>query len=1349
MLRRCAALTVPASVAIILAIGRFQSPRIFEPPWLLPLLNTVLLSAVACIVAYVAARAYRLTGSLSLLAFGSGVLMYGTGSLLAGWLTGAPGGLIPALTTHNTAAALGGALLLVSALAATQVAATHPARLRPRIVSIAYLAVVTGATIVAALSLMGLTPVFFIPGAGFTPVRNVTLGAAVACFALAAILVARRHQQQRQADFLYWQALALAMFAIGLGALFLQPEVGSLVGWAGRGVQYVGSLYLLVAVGRAARDATRQQLPLERTIAALFRNAEEQYRTLIETATYAIITVDETGRVLLWNAAAERTFGYPRAEAIGRPLSDLTGLPPAIWALDSSALAKESSVQGITATPVEAEVRRKDGEPFPAEVSVSRHETDSGWIGTLILRDITARKQAEEERQLTSDLLRLANTKSESRELIEAVVTHLRRWLDCDAVGVRLRAGDDFPYFEAQGFSADFVEMENRLCAVDASGAPVRDATGKPVLECMCGNILRGRFDPSKSFFTAAGSFWTNSTSALLATTTDEDRLAPMHIRCTAQGYESVTLIPLCAGAETIGLLQVNDRRKGRFTPERIALLERVGNSIASALAERRTRESLRESERKFIAFMDFLPGHAYIKDGEGRHLFVNKGLERYFGTASAACVGKTFAELVPADPGAGQAIAGHDARVLASRMPFLSEVTVDSEGVHRTFLASKFPIPREDGGALLGGIAIDITERKRAEAALEASEARYRSLYATMNDAVVLHELVRDASGHAVDYRILDCNPAFTRLTEITREQAVGARASALYGTGTAPYLEIYERVTTTGEPVTWETHFAPMDKHFRIGVFTPAPGQFATVTSDITAFRQMEAALRMSEELYRSVHEHSPLAVVLWTLDGRITDWNRRAEALFGWTKAEVVGQRWLDLLVPPAERASLGDLPRILEQQGSLLQTNTNMTKDGGTLACEWHNRLLTDAAGAPRAVISLGIDVSERRSLEEQLQQSQKLEAVGRLAGGVAHDFNNLLTVILGVTELLQLQAGHDAQVRARAEEILTAARRAAELTGQLLAFSRRQILQPQLVNVNAVLTDAERMLRRLIGEDIILRLFPAPDLGAVRADPAKLLQVIVNLAVNARDAMPQGGQLTLETQNILVDREYVRTHPIVQPGPYVLISVSDTGVGMDETTRAHLFEPFFTTKAKGRGTGLGLSVVYGIIRQSNGFIWVYSEPGHGATFKIYLPRVLETIEPAGPVPAPPTRVTGTETILVVEDEAAVRTLAAEILRSKGYTLLEAGGPHEALAAAQAHQGHLHLLLTDVVMPELSGQQLAGQLWALRPDLRVLYMSGYTDNAIVHHGVLDPGTSFLPKPFTPGALLQKVREVLDGR
>jgi signal transduction histidine kinase/CheY-like chemotaxis protein len=413
------------------------------------------------------------------------------------------------------------------------------------------------------------------------------------------------------------------------------------------------------------------------------------------------------------------------------------------------------------------------------------------------------------------------------------------------------------------------------------------------------------------------------------------------------------------------------------------------------------------------------------------------------------------------------------------------------------------------------------------------------------------------------------------------------------------------------------------------------------------------------------------------------------------------------------------------------------------------------LIDTATGRSSGVVEYSRDISELkraddalRHSEEQLRQAQKMEAVGRLAGGVAHDFNNMLTAITGYADIVDSSLDQGDPRHFDVAEIKKAADRASSLTRQLLAFSRKQIFQPKMLNLNDTILNLKKMLRRLINEKIDLVAIPGPDLGWVKVDPGQIEQVIVNLVVNSQDAMPQGGKLTIETANVDLDADYAGRHLTIQPGPHVMLAVSDNGDGMNEETKARIFDPFFTTKEYGKGTGLGLSTVYGIVKQSGGNIWVYSEPGRGTTFKIYLPRLdnaQEYVAAHSPAPAVPDR--GSETILLVEDEDMVRQVARRILEHSGYTILEAEGASTALSMSRDYQGPIHLLLTDVLMPGMGGRELAERLIPLRPEMQVLFMSGHTENAIVHQGVLDPGIAFIQKPFRREVFVGKVRQVLE--
>jgi PAS domain S-box-containing protein len=528
-------------------------------------------------------------------------------------------------------------------------------------------------------------------------------------------------------------------------------------------------------------------------------------------------------------------------------------------------------------------------------------------------------------------------------------------------------------------------------------------------------------------------------------------------------------------------------------------------------------------------------------------------------------------------------------------------------------------------------------------------------------------------------------------------------------------------------------------------------AVGAIVGNVRNVTEQKHALDELRLSEARFRRLADSGIVSIVIADVHGNIHDTNDTYLRLIGYTRAELLAGevRWTNM-TPPDRMQSTDQAVEQLKASGFVPPWETEqLRKDGSRVPV-----LVTVAMLEFPLCIAVVTDLSERkksedalRRVEEQLRQAQKMEAIGSLAGGVAHDFNNVLSVILSYSELILDDLQGNDPLRGDVEQIQTAGKRAADLTRQLLMFSRQQVIEPKVLDLSALLVGMDKMLRRILGEDIGLVSSPGAALGRVRADPGSIEQVVMNLVVNARDAMPTGGKLTLETSNVELDEGFAREHHAAKPGPYVMLAVSDTGTGMDKATRARIFEPFFTTKEKGKGTGLGLSTVFGIVQQSDGHVWVYSEPGKGTTFKIYLPRVDAAVEEV-PARLAVGSLHGSETILLVEDEEQVRAVARGILRKHGYLVLDAGHAGEALLLCEKHPAPIHLLLTDVVMPQMSGPELAKRLIALRPDMKVLCMSGYTDDAALRHGVIESGIAYLQKPLTVESLTRRVREVLDS-
>jgi two-component system cell cycle sensor histidine kinase/response regulator CckA len=510
----------------------------------------------------------------------------------------------------------------------------------------------------------------------------------------------------------------------------------------------------------------------------------------------------------------------------------------------------------------------------------------------------------------------------------------------------------------------------------------------------------------------------------------------------------------------------------------------------------------------------------------------------------------------------------------------------------------------------------------------------------------------------------------------------------------------------------------------------------------------RQAAEELKMSEANFRSLVQNAPFGICRSSADGdRFLMANPALVRILGYGSEQDLLRLRLseDVHVRPGDHALIAEAAA----QSDRFEVVTDWKRSDATpIKVRITGRKMSEPQSGENILEAIVEEITDRLTLEEQLRQASKMEAIGRLAGGIAHDFNNLLAVILGHAELLISPKDQEIPRHKNAEAIQQAAQQAASLTAQLLAFSRRQVLQVSVIDLNQIIGRTGAMVRRLIGEDVEIRTHSASNLGKVKADPVQLQQVILNLVANARDAMPQGGTITIETANVELDAEYTKRHKDASSGPWVMLAISDTGTGMDQETVAKIFEPFFTTK--GLGTGLGLASVYGIVKQLGGLIYVYSEVGQGTTFKIYLPQVSEPLaeEPIAD-PVLPEAQAATETILLVEDAADLRSLTRHFLELSGYSVLEAGNSSKAVRTADLHPGTIHLLITDVVLPGQSGPTLALSLTSKRPEMRVLYISGYTENAIVHHGLLDPGIRFLQKPYSRDALIRKVREVLGAR
>ncbi len=629
---------------------------------------------------------------------------------------------------------------------------------------------------------------------------------------------------------------------------------------------------------------------------------------------------------------------------------------------------------------------------------------------------------------------------------------------------------------------------------------------------------------------------------------------------------------------------------------------------------------------------------------------------------------------------------------------------------------------------------------RKQMKDALRASQSRFQALVENSSDVFWLTDR---------DGQTLYVSPGVTRLLGFAPEELTGQPILDMHPDDLEAVADTFRRVLASpGTSLTWQGRRRTAHGGWRLveavsvsRLDEPAVGAVVSNLRDRTEYETAREAMRESEAQYRAVFDGALDAMIVTDDEGRFLEANPAACELWGLPRQELVQRKIVEFAEPGFR---FEQVIEAIRKTGRFRATHPIFRPDGTVREVEAST---TGGIRPGRHFTSLR-DLTGHKRMEDQLRMSQKMEAVGRLAGGIAHDFNNLLAVITGYGDLLQRELGpQDPRLR-RVEQVRKAADRAAALVRQLLAFSRRQVLQPRVLSLADVVEELVPMLGRLIGEDIELVTSKAPDVAQVKADAGQIEQVIMNLVVNARDAMPGGGKLLIATRNVELDQGWAAAHAGGRPGAYVVLSVNDTGSGMDAETLKHVFEPFFTTKGPGKGTGLGLATVYGIVKQSDGHVWVYSEPGIGTTVKVYLPRVDLGVEPAlSPRPEAPLS-KGSETVLVAEDEESLGEMIREILEDLGYDVLAGGVGKAALEVARGHAAPIHLLLTDVVMPGLSGRELAARLREVHPETRVLYMSGYSDEAIAHHGVLDPGVPFLEKPFGPDALTRKVREVLDA-
>ncbi len=1053
------------------------------------------------------------------------------------------------------------------------------------------------------------------------------------------------------------------------------------------------------------------------------REAEERMRSIVDHVVDGIISIDERGTVESYNPAAEMIFGYSASEVIGKNVKML--MPDPFHSEHDGYLANylrsgEAKIIGIGREVIG---RRKDGSTFPMDLAVSEFHLGQRRYFTGIVRDISERKQASQALQESEVLFRGAFEYTN----VAMVLTDMNhRFVRLNAAFAQL-----FGYSESEMLRLSMPEITHPDDLADSLAQRDRLLSG-----------VSPFFQMEKRYLHKDG-----------------------HV---LWGLTNVSLVRDASGQPVLYVGQVQDiteRKQAEAMLQERSVHAALGADVAMAFTSRESlREILQHCVESMVRNLDAAFARVWTLNEADNvlELQASAGLYTHIdGPHGRVPVGKYKIGLIAQErkPHLSNDVL-HDPRVSdpewAKRegmiafagYPLLLEDRV--VGVMAMFARKNLSSTTLQAMSTVATqIALGI-ERKLNEEALRESEGRIRELTEHV-DQVLWTIDVKESKVLYVSLgyekmwgrscqSLLDNPQSYMEGVHPLDLEMMNRANAVMFQTG---YIDVESRILRPDGTTRWA---------WVRGYPVAVDGQILRivgVVEDITEKRRLASerdALLSRLQLHL---KRLPLAYVRFDSDLCVIDWNPTAERIFGYTKEEMLGEG------PPYEKF----VPRAFWVKGQEIRTriragdmeahsiNENLTKDGRTITCQWFNTPLMDDDGQFVGFLCLAQDITAQKSLEAQFQQAQKMEAVGQLAGGVAHDFNNQLTIITGYVELLIETLRPDDPAQQFLEEIKKAGERSASLTRQLLAFSRKQVIVPQILDLNGVIQDTEKMLRRVIGEDIEFITLLHPQLGSVKADPGQLEQVLLNLAVNARDAMPQGGKLTIETNNIELDEEYAKTLAGVRPGPYVRLALTDSGVGMTAEIKRHIFEPFFTTKEVGKGTGLGLAVVHGVVKQSDGHIEVYSEPGIGTCFKIYLPRIQPLAKPGSSLKGLASRPRGTETILLVEDESIVRGLARHVLEEFGYTVLAAGNSDEALSLCAKYQGPIHLLLTDVVLPGLGGRQVAEQVIALYPQIKVLYMSGYTDDTVVRHGILHKQVNFLQKPFSPTELAQKVRQVLN--
>jgi len=1041
-------------------------------------------------------------------------------------------------------------------------------------------------------------------------------------------------------------------------------------------------------------------------VTTLNHAASDPFRLLVEAVKdYGIFMLDPSGNVFSWNPGAENSKGYKADEIIGQHFS-------CFYTADDVAAGKpERGLQTALEDGRFEEVglrKRKSGETFWAIVTITNiHDSAGRHIGYAnVTRDITERKAAED---LLLERARLATLSAEEFRISEE----------------RYRQS-----------SEDMSERVKELRVLHQAAALLQDESLTPatLLEKIAELLPAGWKYPEVA---AARITWGPHSAV-------SPRFTETRWRQTAE----FTSGGLPGAIDVVYLEKRPTAVEGPFLAEERDLLNSLVELLPAHLNRREASDAVRRSEERFRELTDHIDQVFWIIDSrESKVLYVSPGYEKLWGRSRQGLLDNPREYMEGIHPLDQERIRREEAATKLSG-PTESEFRIlRPDGSVRWVCVMAYPVLQDGELVRLVGVAEDITEERQVAESLKFSETRYRRLFEAAKDGI----LIVDPTSR----RILDSNPFLTDLLGYLHEELVGkelweiglfkdiesnkASFTILQVNGYVRYEDL-PLLTKSGRKI---------DVEFVSNVYDVGDSQVIQCNiRDITARKRVEDALRLRDKAIQAATQGLVITDAALP-DNPLVYVSPGFERMTGYRSDEAVGRSCRFLQGKDTDPAAVAQVREAI-QSGVACSVELLNYRKGGTKF--WNELSISPVRGENGTLthyVGVLADVTQRRQLEHQFRQAQKMEAVGQLAGGVAHDFNNLLTVISGYSELLLGMLPANDPKRDAIRAIAEAGERAAGLTRQLLFFSRQAMLETKVLDLNDVVKETEKLLRRMIGEDVLLTSVLDPNISRIKADPGQMGQILMNLAVNARDAMPRGGKLTIETSDIYLDEAYAAQNADCKPGRYVKLAVSDNGCGMTPEVKLRIFEPFFTTKEPGMGTGLGLATVYGIVRQSGGYINLYTEPGQGSTFKIYLPAVDEPLNSATRDQRNAKVVGGSETILLVEDEDAVRAIALLALQSQGYTVLHAETGKKALAISEKHGGHIDILVTDVVMPGMSGRELAEALNVKNPGVKVLYASGYTDDTVIRHGILHVEVAFIQKPYTPLALARKVREVLDKK